>query len=138
MVSYPTSVRVFDAHTLKPVTQAISVPTAFIYRVVSTPDGNGAVINSGQGWRLVDLDAQQPVGPWIPDATESIVLIGANGTTFYTQAPGGGGEVWNISPSNLRSAACGLAGRNLTEQEWQKYLSWAGPRRATCPQYPLT
>jgi hypothetical protein len=83
VVAYPTSVRVFDAHTLKPVTEPIALPTAY--------------------------------------------------TTFY---PSGGGEIWNLAPSNLRSAACGLAGRNLTEQEWQKCRSWAGPRRATCPQFP--
>ena len=128
----------FDAQTLTPVTPAISVPTSFIFRVASTPDGQEAVVDNLQGWRLIDLDAQQPVGPWIPAATETIVLIGVNGTTFYARSPSGGGEAWDLSPSNLRSAACGLAGRNLTEQEWAKYLSWAGPRRATCPQYPLS
>ena len=66
------------------------------------------------------------------------VCFGPDDTTVYAEAPTGGGEIWNLAPSNLRIAACGLAGRNLTEQEWQKYLAWAGPRRATCPQYPLS
>ena len=30
-----------------------------------------------------------------------------------------------------------LAGRNLTTQEWQKYLLWAGHEHTTCAQYPL-
>ena len=36
-----------------------------------------------------------------------------------------------------RDDACALAGRNLTQQEWDRYLPDDGPRHATCPQFPL-
>jgi hypothetical protein len=137
VVAYPSGLRVFDAHTGTPLTQTISIPGSSIYAVSSSPDGRDAVVNTSQGWRLIDLAAQQPVGPWIPDLQPSLPVLGTNGAV-YTQALTGGGEVWDLDVAHLRSVACTLAGRNLTQQEWQQYLSWAGPRRATCPQYPLS
>ena len=137
VVAYTTSVRGFDARTRKPLTQAVTVAGTQLYGVYSAPDGHHAVVLGPQGWRLIDLDAQQPTGPWIPNAFPAPAFLGADGHTVYTLARGGGGEIWDVSLSNLRDAACGLAGRNLTEQEWQKYLSRTGPRRASCTQYPL-
>jgi WD40 repeat protein len=137
VVAYPTAVRVFDARSGTPMTPSISIPGSSIYEVSSSPDGRDAVVNTTQGWRFVDLVAQQPSGPWIPDQNPSIPVMGAN-DTVYTQAVGGGGEIWDLTATHLRTVACSLVGRSLTEPEWQEYLSWAGPRRATCPQYPLT
>ena len=138
VVAYPTSLRVFDTDTLKPLTQAIALTGTLLYEISSSPDGREAVVAGTQGWRLIDLGAQQPIGPWIPAPFPSATVFGADDNTVYTVAANGDGEIWNLSPTNLQDAACGLAGRNLTNQEWQEYLSWAGPRRATCPQYPLS
>ena len=138
VVAYPNAVRLFDAATLKPLTQTIGLTgTTLIFGVRAAPNGLETVVNSLQGWRLIDLDAQQAIGPWIPSPPVSATIFGPDDTTVYADAPTGGGEIWNLAPSNLRNAACGLAGRNLTQQEWQQYLAWSGPRRATCPQYPL-
>jgi WD40 repeat protein len=138
VVAYPTSVRVYDAHTLKPLTQTIAVAGTLLYEVSTSPDGNEAVVAGTQGWRLIDLDAQQPIGPWTPAPFPSATIFGADGTTVYTVGANGNGEIWNLAATNVQAAACGLAGRNLSNQEWHKYLSWAGPWHATCPQYPLS
>jgi len=45
-----------------------------------------------------------------------------------------GVAVWDIAPEHLVAAACRLAGRNLTEGEWQSYLADVGPYRDTCPE----
>jgi len=66
VVSYQTSVQVFDGNTLQPVTQIIPLGSSYITAVNSAPDGHAAVVGSSQGWRLVDLDAQQLIGPWTP------------------------------------------------------------------------
>jgi WD40 repeat protein len=137
VVAYPTALRVFDSRTGTPLTQSISIPGSSIYEVSSSPDGRDAVVNSTQGWRLVDLVTQQPSGPWIPDQNPSIPVMGANDTVYTQAVVGGGGEIWDRNAAHLRDVACSLVGRSFTEQEWQQYLSWAGPRRATCPQYPL-
>lgn len=41
--------------------------------------------------------------------------------------------VWDIDAEHLAQAACRLAGRNLSEEEWASYLHDFGPYRQTCP-----
>jgi DNA-binding SARP family transcriptional activator/WD40 repeat protein len=45
----------------------------------------------------------------------------------------GGIAVWDIDPAHLATAACRLAGRNLTRAEWAAYLADLGDYRPTCP-----
>ena len=48
-------------------------------------------------------------------------------------------HLWNVDPTAWVSNNCDRAGRNLTEVEWNQYLSWAGPydpNYKTCPQWP--
>lgn len=137
VVSYQTAVQVFDGDTLQPVTQIIPLGSSYITAVSSAPDGRAAVVGSSQGWRLVDLDGQQLIGPWTPGPIGSLAFLGVDNTTVYSQAANGDGQIWNLAPTNVQAAACALAGRNLTTQEWQKYLPWAGHEHTTCAQYPL-
>jgi WD40 repeat protein len=136
IVASPESVRVFDATTRKALTPPIDLPGSGIFSVSSSPDGHTAAVVGPQGWRLVDLDAQQPTGPTFPLGGIGTAILGTDGTTVYSQGAAGK-FIWNLAPAHLQDAACDLAGRNLTAPEWQKYLTWAGPHRATCPQYPL-
>lgn len=43
--------------------------------------------------------------------------------------------LWDIDPEHLAAAACSLAGRNLTELEWNTLLGDIGAYRKTCPEY---
>jgi WD40 repeat protein len=136
VVSFLSSVRAFDSRTLEPLTPSFHLPGEIIDGVSSAPDGHEVVVNATKGWQLIDLDAQTPIGPIFPYPAFS--LAGFSGNEVNAPSPAGTDEVWNCAPAHVRSVACELAGRNLTEQEWQKYLSWAGPRHATCAQYPLS
>ncbi len=138
VVSFVSSVRVFDSRTLEPLTPSIELPGQVIYGVSSAPDGREAVVNTTKGWQLLDLDGQTPVGPIFPQPAFELSTFGVRGTTVYGYTPFDSVDYWNFAPSHIQAIACQLAGRNLTAEEWQKYLSWAGPRRATCPQYPLS
>jgi hypothetical protein len=137
IVTTKDSIRVFDARTRRALTPSIALPGAYIYGVASTPDGHKAAVENVQGWRLVDLDAQQPSGPLLPDGALTLAAFGSDGTTVYTTAPDGTGVTWNVGSAHVRAVACDLAGRNLTAPEWRHYLRWAGTRRATCARYPL-
>jgi hypothetical protein len=44
--------------------------------------------------------------------------------------------VWDLDPAHWVEAACQLAGRNLTHEEWDGYIGDLGPYRQTCPAYP--
>jgi len=138
VVSFLSSVRAFDPHTLEPLTPSIDLPGEVIYGISSAPDGSRVVVNTTKGWQLIDLDRQTPIGPVIPQPAFGLSTFGVRGTTVYSDTPLGSYYSWNIAPSHTQVFACQLAGRNLTAHEWQKYMSWAGPRRATCPQYPLS
>jgi DNA-binding SARP family transcriptional activator/WD40 repeat protein len=43
-----------------------------------------------------------------------------------------GVEMWDIDAEHLAEAACRMAGRNLTETEWDTYLGSLGEYRKTC------
>jgi DNA-binding SARP family transcriptional activator/WD40 repeat protein len=43
--------------------------------------------------------------------------------------------VWDLDPEQWVEAACGLAGRNLTHDEWDQYVGDLAPYRTTCPEY---
>jgi hypothetical protein len=45
-------------------------------------------------------------------------------------------DLWDLNPDHWQSAACQLAGRNLSAQEWKTYLGNTGPYRRTCSQWP--
>lgn len=42
--------------------------------------------------------------------------------------------LWRLDAETLRTAACQVAGRDLTRTEWAAYLAELGPYRPTCPQ----
>jgi hypothetical protein len=45
-------------------------------------------------------------------------------------------KVWNLDPQSWVDAACRLAGRNLTPEEWNSYIGDLAPYAATCPEFP--
>ena len=48
---------------------------------------------------------------------------------------GNGIVIWDLDPEHLATAACRLAGRNLTPTEWDTHLADLGDYRPTCPDY---
>jgi len=42
---------------------------------------------------------------------------------------------WDVNPASWRDRACAVAGRNLTREEWDKFLPNRAYRR-TCEQWP--
>ena len=128
VVAYPDSVRVFDAHTATPIGPAFEARGFYIYAVYSAPRGHQAVISSNQAWRLVDLDHRRLIGPNLAAGALTVAVLGQSGTTVYPVGPNDGRVRWNLAPAHVRAVACGLAGRNLTAQEWDRYLAWTGPR----------
>ncbi len=44
--------------------------------------------------------------------------------------------IWDLDPAVWRVRACEAAGRNLTRDEWTKFLPEGEPYHVTCPQYP--
>jgi hypothetical protein len=45
-------------------------------------------------------------------------------------------EIWDLDPDHWVAAACKIAGRNLTRDEWASNIGDLAPYRATCPDFP--
>ncbi len=54
-----------------------------------------------------------------------------DGHTFVIARPRGEVLTWDLRPQHLVDVACSLAGRNLTEPEWEQAVG-GGPYRKTC------
>ncbi|KRE28525.1 hypothetical protein ASG80_21020 [Agromyces sp. Soil535] len=58
-------------------------------------------------------------------------VLRADGTELAVNVPAGI-ALWDLRPSSHADAACRMAGRDLTRDEWIAYLSALGPYRSTC------
>lgn len=85
--------------------------------------------------RLWNLSTGQPIGQPI-DVTGGAVDLSDDGRHLAVVSPNGHATVLVMEPDGWADAACRLAGRNLTTQEWDRYLPPSEPYRATCPQWP--
>ena len=45
-------------------------------------------------------------------------------------------QLWDLEPDQWVAAACRVAGRNLTRDEWNAHIGDLAPYRATCPELP--
>jgi hypothetical protein len=46
--------------------------------------------------------------------------------------------LWNVSPEEWRARACRMANRNLTMEEWNRYMGPDTPYQVTCPGLPAS
>lgn len=58
-------------------------------------------------------------------------VLRADGAELAINVPAGI-AVWDLRPSSHADAACRMAGRDLTRDEWAAYLAELGPYRSTC------
>jgi hypothetical protein len=88
---------------------------------------------------LYDLEGGVQLGDPIPVSGEWNYEMGgvhsgvlrADGAELAINVPAGI-AVWDLRPSSHADAACRMAGRDLTRDEWAAYLAELGPYRSTC------
>ncbi len=116
--------------------------------IAFSPDGKYLVSATGEGGKLQiwDVDPgsptfEQPLG--VPlnqdDILAMIVEYSPDGNfiavgDFFHRI-----HLWNVNSDAWIEYICERAGRNLTKEEWDLYIHWAGPfdpSYKTCPQWP--
>jgi hypothetical protein len=101
------------------------------------PDGRLIAVSHDGTMSMYDATGQ-PLGPpmiWTPRADGG----GPNAdlALHHVLAPDPQGlRLWNIDLSTWPALACQRAGRNLTHDEWTRYMPADEPYRSTCPQFP--
>lgn len=112
--------------------------------LIASDDGSTLLGHSNGNQSLVslyDLAAGIRLGDSIPsDHSENCtacVSFRPDGKQAALVGPGGKGVVlWDLEPEHWASAACTIAGRNLSRQEWVTYIGDLGQYRTTCPDNP--
>ncbi|WES65546.1 BTAD domain-containing putative transcriptional regulator [Microbacter sp. GSS18] len=83
---------------------------------------------------LYDLDAGHMMGDALtadPGMTPRVAALHPSGDFMLVNSSAGVTR-WNLDPGPWYEQACRVAGRNLTEVEWDTYLSEVGTWRETC------
>jgi len=129
------SIYVWEIHTGKEVFHLYH--EAGIYSIAFSPDGE-YLLSSSQ-----DLT----VRVWNAETGEEISRLSGIGATTVSFSPDGNyvyaGDyyenvhVWQWDPDALITEACSSVDRNLTREEWRKYIGGALPYQAVCPNLPI-
>jgi len=87
-------------------------------------DGSASLFDLASEMRLGDPILSAGGGAFAaslrPDGAELAVVL-ADGV-----------QLWDLDPERQTAAACLIAGRDLTREEWDTYLGEIGPYRSTC------
>lgn len=87
--------------------------------------------------RLYDPVTGAQIGSDFPGIIDNTGAWSLNPSgTMLELETGDGIDQWDLNPNDWQTAACVLAGRNLSMQEWQTYLANTEPYAKTCPQWP--
>ena len=87
---------------------------------------------------VFDLASGEQLGDTIVSPDDEVVAFALRPDGKEMAFGGGAGEqftVWDLEPSHWTTAACTLAGRNLTRQEWATNIGDLAPYHRTCPEY---
>lgn len=132
-------VRVYEAATGLSLAQPMTDHTEDIRGLAFSPDGkmlaslseekNLILWDTSQWLALGQLDSD---AGWNPNS-QYLMAFSPDSTHLY--AASGGLSDWLVSPQLWKESACRIANRELTQAEWQQYLSFE-PYRQTCAQLP--
>jgi WD40 repeat protein len=104
---------------------------------------NGKIIASGGGSNrtgniiLWGIETRQPTGPPLQGFGLLVrsVTFSPNGKLLAV-ANGLDVRLWDVSLDSWMKRACRMANRNLTREEWRRYMGDDVPYRKTCPNLP--
>jgi WD40 repeat protein len=90
---------------------------------------------------IYDLPSGQRVGApmvWAPLVYPGFYSLPTSDlAVHFVLAPDQQGlRLWNVDPSSWPAVACQRAGRNLTADEWARFMPADEPYRLTCPEFP--
>ena len=126
-----------DPQTLQPVGPPFPGANGYVGALAIDDLGQRLLVSAADGTlRFYDIPTRTPLGdPVETGEKDSSAALRADGL-LAAAATRDGIVTWDLDPAHWRDAACRLAGRNLTHDEWDRYIGDLAPYAATCPEYP--
>jgi WD40 repeat protein len=127
------TLQVLDGETFEPTQDPIPVSPTFVAGIEISPDSALAVVQDlDTTVHLVELTGGGSPSASFP-GTGSFGVPGFAPDGEVVLLPGPGGSVlFDLDVEEWRRTACARAGRALTAEEWDRYLSSAGDYDPTC------
>ena len=120
-----------DATTLEPRGPALPAgPGLSSADVEFSADGSLLTASNPGHAQLFDVAAHTPVGDPITQGGKTALRPDGHELAVATPT---GTVLWDLDPQHWLTAACQVAGRNMTPQEWTTYIGDLAPYRQTCP-----
>ena len=125
---------IFDPDTLEKLGE---LPGLHGQAEILTLNADGTTLaaeNESDGIRIYDVPTRTQLGENIPDVDGALGYFAMRPDGKELAVPYGslGLVLWDLDPQHWLDAACGLAGRNLSQDEWDKYLSAFGEYHESC------
>jgi WD40 repeat protein len=109
--------------------------TDLVYRIAFNRDGSTFVTSAWDGGVVLwDASTATPLATFAPSDSESTTTVEFldDGHTVMLARTDGAVHTWDTSVENWIQYACGVAGRNLTDNEW-RHAFGDRPYGETCP-----
>ncbi len=132
------TVRLWEVASRQPLGEPLTGHTNPVRSVAFSPDGKLLATTSGdRSVRLWEVASRQPLGEPLTGHTGEVygVAFSPDGKLLATASGDRTARLW-ATPSMWVGHSCELVGRNLSQQEWDRYIGAATPYVRQCAQYP--
>jgi DNA-binding SARP family transcriptional activator/WD40 repeat protein len=135
--TYAGSLIVLDATNLDPVAVRVPAASGTVNTAAFSPDGSTIITGSSDAeFSLWDAATGRPIGPAVRTGdNRTYAWFDSRGNVLgYAEEPGDNQEERFNFPGRADewlAAACATAGRDLTNEEWDRYVT-DRPYRSTC------
>ncbi|NMG00797.1 WD40 repeat domain-containing protein [Aromatoleum toluolicum] len=133
------SLRVWDAESGKTLVGPLEGHTGGVTSIAFSADG--LTLGSGS-WdnslRLWDAASGDPLGPPLRGHADSLVGVGfdADGRQIVSVDKDGNLRLWP-APASWRQEICAKLNHNMSERQWQTWVSSSIPYQCQCPGLPI-